>query len=329
MDIRDFGCVGDNATDNTANLQAAITKASSSGAPLCVPSGVFRHTGLLWGDGVTMRGVGTRSVLQCISAGTGIDCTGKADWRIQDILMRGIASVTEGTYPTVGNIGVGIKINGCTNWRLRDVGVNRFGSGIQYENSPNWGAKGTATDIDLSECFKGILTQSSGEYGTFSARLDRCTFGIHVDSGNNTFMGCQVVRSGVAIKLSGGVNNAHGQFIGGHFNHSNYNLEINDAVSLGETFVGCHFIGDAIGGNAGTIRIKNSRGITLANCQIGANIIVDGLPEGASPNVNGTNMMMGCYVRTLPGSIAPAISNGGVLLCKLNYTDVGLWAYNN
>lgn len=327
IDIRSVGAV-DGAANNTAAIQDAINYAAASGDTVFVPPGVWKHTGLVGASLVRIVGAGRASVLQNTANSVALDFTGKNGFAVRDLSLLGVATVSNTyAYPTVSQTGTAIKISGAYGFKISDLKISYVGTGIDYQASPSWGQKGRFSDIDFEYVYKAVYTYNSGEYATFSnIHIDKSTFGIHVDSGNNVFIGAQVTRSGVAVKLSGGTNNGHGQFIGGTFNHNNYNLDVWDAVGLGESFVGCHFIAGLSGSNAGILRIVNSKGIVITGGQIGSNVVID----GGAGTVNGANMIANNYMRTdLTGYALPSISNGGVGLIKNNFDAAGMWAGNN
>lgn len=70
MSVKDFGAKGDNATDDTAYIQAAINAASQFGGEVLIPPGVYKVTSplLIWGSGITVSGAGMGcTVLNCPS----------------------------------------------------------------------------------------------------------------------------------------------------------------------------------------------------------------------------------------------------------------------
>jgi hypothetical protein len=315
-------------SNNTTIIQDLMNKAVVMNTPLFIDSGQWKHTGLTIPTGLVMLGNGKSSELYNTSATTHLDCTGKIDFVLRDFGMRGTATVDNSlAYPTVSNTGTAIKLSACDGFDVSNIFMTNIGTGIDYQANGNFGAKGRFYNIDMEYMYKGIYTSNSGEYATFhSVNMDKVTFGIHSDSGNNMYDACQVVRSGVAVKLTGGTNNGHGQMTGCTFNHNNYAIDTAD-ISLGETFSGCHFIGDVTTpGNAGRIRLINSKGINFVGCQIGCNITID----GGTGTQNGQNAINSSVIRVeLPNYVAPSILNGGLGSFKNNSTLSGMWASNN
>lgn len=316
-------------TNNTAVIQDAMNKAAANKVPLVIDAGQWKHTGLVVPSGLFMMGYGKSSELFNTASSIALDASSKIDFELRDFMMRGVATVDNTlAYPTVSNTGTGLKVSAADGFNVRNIIMTNIGTGVDYQANGNWGAKGRFIDLNLDYCYKGVYTYNSGEYANFTnVMVDRSTFGFHVDSGNNNFAQCQVTRSGIAIKLSGGSNNGHGQFIGGTFNHNNYALDAYEAVSVGETFVGCHFIGDVTNpGNGSKLRIYNSKGLNFVGCHIGANITID----GGSGTQNNGHMFANNLIRTdLPNYAAPVLSNGGIGYFKNNFTLSGMWASNN
>ena len=126
--------------------------------------------------------------------------------------------------------------------------------------------------------------------------------------------------------MTGGTNNGHGTINASLFNHNEYGLDATD-VSLGMAIDGTCFIGGpATGSNATKIRLTNSRNINFTGGMFGANFIVN----GGSGTINGQNGVNGAGMITgYSDSAAPALTNGGLLSCKFNTQENGMWAHNN
>ena len=319
----------DGAANNTVPLQAAFNYGAANSVAVCIPVGTWKHTGLVGASNLRIAGEGKETILLNTGSGTAIDFTGANNFSVSNLSLQGVATVITATpYPTMTQTGTAIRVSGSYGFKISDLKISYVGTGIDYQANPSWGQKGRFSDIDFSFVYKAVWTSNAGEYANFTnLQVDQSTFGVHVDSGNNIFTGVQVTRSGVGVKLSGGSNNGHGQFIGSTFNHDNYALDAYEAVSLGETFVGCHFVGDITNpGNAGRIRIYNSKGIAIIGGHIGANITIDG---GSGTQI-GPNMIAHALIRTeLPGYVAPQVVNGGIGLFKDNFTLAGIFGGNN
>src|SRR6266542_834200 len=81
--VKAYGAAGDNSTDDTTALQAALDAANAAGGGIVfLPKGVYRHTGLTFYSNLLIRGVGglrgggtsapsNASILKYTSSGTG------------------------------------------------------------------------------------------------------------------------------------------------------------------------------------------------------------------------------------------------------------------
>jgi hypothetical protein len=105
VSIKDFGAVGDGATDNSAAIQAAID-ATPAGGELHIPLGTFLHaTGLTIGKAITITGVGCGGVggsrLKYTGSGNAITFTGggsSTGARFSNFVIEGTASANNGLY---------------------------------------------------------------------------------------------------------------------------------------------------------------------------------------------------------------------------------------
>jgi hypothetical protein len=126
IDVRDYGAVGDGATDDKVAIQAAITASPSTGGVVYLPPGTYRLTGalvlksnlVLAGAGSMMsvlQGNGTMSLLVQYTSDNGTTLT--------DVTIRDLGFDLNG-YNTA-DYAYGIAINTTTVRRIRIIG-NRF-----------------------------------------------------------------------------------------------------------------------------------------------------------------------------------------------------------
>lgn len=64
LNVRDYGALGDDLTDDTAAIQATIAKASASSKCVYIPSGVYQVSGVMLPDTMSVIGDGYSSVLK-------------------------------------------------------------------------------------------------------------------------------------------------------------------------------------------------------------------------------------------------------------------------
>lgn len=321
MNVYDIGARPDNPLALAANT-VAFQKALDSGKHVFVPSGEW-HVGALVGtNGVRFEAESPSAVLVYAGVVPLLDFAGKVDWEVSGFTARGTGTVSYATfYPTIPDVGQDfIKISWADRFQVSGLRLSDFaGRGIVYQNSGGWeGRKGSARDCHITRTFKAVHTHSGGEYVHFGNVIaDRCTFGFHVDSGNVIFDGCMANYCGVGAKATAGTNHGHGVFSGCLLNHNNYNLDVYDAVTQGESFIGCQFNGGIDGCGDGKVRIYNSTGVNITGGQMVSKLIVDG---------GGCNLIAHNFMRDCP---APSIVNGAVVRIKENYDASGAWAYNN
>ncbi len=174
----------------------------------------------------------------------------------------------------------GMKVSG-RQFRVRDYEIrNMNGACIDYSASPNWQDFGVVDGCYLHDSYKGIYTHNGGEGLLVSnTSISNCVYGVHVDSGNNNFANGESVFCSIGIKISGGVNNAHGCFTNWTSRHNAYLLTCQD-VTFGESFVNCNFIGGQAGTDQGAMQLLNSKGIAITGGQIAScDISVDAMSQ--------------------------------------------------
>ena len=110
-----FNAVGDDSTDNTTAIQAAINASERSGDDricLRVPAGTFRHTGLSFTKGICIEGVGWGSVLKNTSTtnhSIGRLQNGTGDTETQAIRIANLKLTHTGTAGTDDVDGIHIE----------------------------------------------------------------------------------------------------------------------------------------------------------------------------------------------------------------------------
>lgn len=66
--VKEFNAKGDDSTNDTAALQAAIDAVEAAGGRLFIPAGTYRHTGLTITKGIVIEGEGWNTILKNTSA---------------------------------------------------------------------------------------------------------------------------------------------------------------------------------------------------------------------------------------------------------------------
>jgi hypothetical protein len=119
VNVRDFGAVGDGATDDTAAIQAAINYGAANGIEIQIPSGIYKTTAPLT---VTVNGT---SICGLGSIPLGTNTTGKGPiiryYGTNKALDIGIAPTVNGTFiynTRIENLRIEMDTNASTAMRV-------------------------------------------------------------------------------------------------------------------------------------------------------------------------------------------------------------------
>jgi parallel beta-helix repeat protein len=149
-----YGAVGDGVTDDTAELQAAITAAATVAGTVLIPPGTYKISDALTVPaGVTITGTGT--IHQVTSGKNGLNITG-SNVTIEGITLLGRHAT--GTYSAYENA---INVNGSavTDIRVSDVTMTLWGF---YGVYLRFTTRFLITGCTISWCgYSGISTLSS------------------------------------------------------------------------------------------------------------------------------------------------------------------------
>lgn len=128
--------------------------------------------------------------------------------------------------------------------------------------------------------FIGFKFLPHGEYNVmYGLAASNNILGLKIGAGNLFFSSCMFNDNRVGLHMYKSGNDAHGSFAACQFNHSQVYSMLLDAISHGETFVGCHVF-------EGDIYLRNSIGFNFNGGTIDANILAEG---GKSQLVQGTS----------------------------------------
>jgi hypothetical protein len=299
FNVKNYGALGDNATNDTAAIQAAISAAvAAGGGTVLFPKGIYVcASGLSWSsDDVYLVGVGARdSRLKFTGTGTGIT-VGDGTAVINGLGIRDLALIGSQTQPATGLwLRICWQVN-LTNVMFLDFATDHLKSeggghqriiGCQVTNNVAF----TGTYFRLSNVvvssIVGCTAESNG--GTFIFLASACN-GINITSCHHygdkidvfldiggtgqedvSITGCTARACVVAIDASSGVTN----------------------LAIG----GCVFRGDS------TSAVPT---ITLANCDQ-VSFVGNVLAGGGSPALSLIScldvMVVGCYIKAarVPG----------------------------
>ncbi|MBW7967591.1 hypothetical protein [Bradyrhizobium sp. BR 10261] len=327
----------DPPADSTAVLQALL----DAGNAIVLPAGKITNvSGLrIPPGGASIRGENATAVLHVTGNAAAILANG-ARVIVSDLTITGTAPnyTGYGTGPT--DLGQhGIQLINSPGSQVRNVKLsNLSGSGIDYQApSASFTAANASifSDIFVSHVFRGVHVYNFGEYANFSnMQAKNNVVGMEVESGNVTFSSVSALYNSIGIKINGQANQnpCHGRFNGGSSNHNTYNLVVM-SCGFGQVFNGMDFIGDQSGGltrGAQHILIYNSRGISIANGQIGSNVVVSAKdPITGDSSLSGSNLLSNNFVRDdLTNFSPPSIGAGASLLKNGNYGAAGPVSWN-
>lgn len=259
VSVKDFGAVGDGVTNDYSAFAAAAAAASVIFVPKAtylVNNEVAIADNQTWiFDGATLKHTDDTKTILRANGKTGFSLLGKC--------------VLEGTLTTAATAAeTGLYISNGKKYRVEGVEARKFkGKGIWLDGTAAQtlrGDRGQFTDCAAYECTVGVQVDAGAgaEYNTWTnTNISGCATGMIMAAGNNTVIGGSIVDNTNGVRLNNGSNHCHGMFIGVNINHNTtYNLQTS-SVTLGHTFVGCHFYGN--GSGSGAIFFDNSKGIVL------------------------------------------------------------------
>lgn len=257
-----------NTTPGTTDMTVAFQRAALSSLTPYAPADDFRIT----------ASIPLRSNQQWTLDGTRISFASATltvfeAFEVNDWSLLGRFSVTGDNDSTGSSSGTAaaIHITDCFRFYVQSpVCLNIRGYGILVESggsSSGRAEKGSINAPKCHGCWIGVAilgTSGSGaEYINVSApMITRCTLGMQVQAGNANVVGGNITDNVNGVSLVTGGNHAHGIFSGVNINHNTIALVAED-ITLGHTFVSCHFYG-------GIFHFKNSIGVLIKSCTVAA-----------------------------------------------------------
>lgn len=218
VSVKDFGAVGDGATDDTAAFSAAVTAASSAGAAVYVPAVAtfYRLTNeIIVPDGVAVVGDGWGSRIRQATRdknvfiagnnvavralhlqGDNVTTTSAADKNCGVYASAKSRIVIEGCFATRFQNGL-CQLRNCTDWRVV--------SNICYENP--YSAASGAVNGDVT-VYSGSSANPNRGIISGNHFLSNNDFGVFFDA--NGFDQDAVISNNVCVTLSAGVEVASG-----------------------------------------------------------------------------------------------------------------------
>lgn len=273
LNIKDFGAIDDNSTDNTTAINAALTASAVSRKPVVMPGGgIFKiSSSINMPVGSTLMGI-NRNLSQLRYTGTGRAIIGNDSVTIKNFTLIGNGKASGNPFETgicISNAlttrAVNCVIEGMVIMSFGGDPVANGGGAIFLVSIANANSEG----LNIINCRilgnnAGINMASRSEYvnltGTTSSNN---TVAIALGTGNFAVTGGIFEGNTTNCKIYAGTNNGHGVFSASLFNHGTYLLDCQDVdIALGVTFSACNFY-------EGALFFKNANNIRFDNCNFG------------------------------------------------------------
>lgn len=295
VNVKDFGAQGDNASDDTASIQAALNSVATGGGTLVFPAGTYLlSSALTVKPAVVLRGMGdnvtvlkqTSTTAHCL-AGTDVYAFGIHDMRLQG---PGTGSGT-GLYLDRSAFPATVSV------RLRDMTITGFGAnGIDISNP-------------ITSTFSQVWSKSNGGYGFYlhgvvggaagtSCALTGCFADLNTGSGFRieamtycAFLGCASDRNAIGYDISG-------------------------VGTQGISFTGCGSETQTLSGGGYSWKLDGVIGVTLSGCWVYDNPSIGIWVTGGARSIN----LTGCTENTpqVGATQFVKVDTG----CKVTVTDI-------
>jgi hypothetical protein len=231
-DAREYGVKADGTTDNTTNLQTAITTSAAAGGVLLIPSGVTKITSQITipinttikcdgaGDrwrsgkvGCTLQYTGTGDALVISPGGaTGVQSVTIKGFNIKTSTGRYAIVMTGTSGPIYGVLIEEVFVSGFTNairtsGTVFDVTLRRFSAtdttGNLIHVIPSGGSWGNPSQWKFEDCY--LIPTADGTWAVYTAATDAT---------NDQVVAFNFVNTTVAEEAATGANGIwiHGQF---------------------------------------------------------------------------------------------------------------------
>jgi hypothetical protein len=272
VSVKDFGAVGDGATDDTAAIQAAIAGAVSN-ATIYFPSGAYKISASInvISNGILLKGDGRMA--------TGINPTSASI----DAFHFGGGAVGSGPYRSgiegmqISNPRKGVWFDkGCTNCYARDLYITGAAVGIQNNGDYTVNPKNDNIITSLHR----VEVENFTQYGFYFYHCGDAYISECQTTGSNLSGKAMMVDSGVTAIYASRCN----------FLSSATGIEINDSVGISpnpgsfRTQPGQMFFSDVLGDTCTNYgwNISNAYQVTLTNCWGGGSTAGVGINIGAA-----------------------------------------------
>ena len=280
INVKDYGAVGDDVTNDRNAFLAAVTAAGVGGI-IYVPKGNYYLNGAINTaagrdeinllEGQTIFGDGNSSVLRT-STNTRIiglrnhaATVGSHYVKIHSLKFKGSGknaghAFQTGISCTLGNY---FDIYNCTFEDISGTPAQNGGGGIYLTNIATGSSDGGRIGLNYyKNCNGGLVFASRSEYVTvMGGSAGGCNTGLCIGSGNIYVSGFVAHNNAIGYDIISGTNDGHGSIVGGSANHNTtYNLRIKD-VENGFVFSGTQFY-------QGHILVDNTLATNFIGCHV-------------------------------------------------------------
>jgi len=228
IDVRAYGAVGDDATDNATAFTNALAALPSGGGTIFIPPGIYRVSGALavLKDNVKIVGAGwgattvrtTSPSSDVFDLGDGV--TGRQNLSISDMKIDSTVSKSAGA---------GVAVKSAIGARLFGLRIETMYYGIQIQNS---------VIVDVTDVHMRNMTPATG-------------VGVYVDGGNDHFLTNVIMDNPPGSQPLAGVDIVNSDatwMLNDDFIHSGYGLLMNPPA--GKHITWCFIMNSAFDTNA-------------------------------------------------------------------------------
>lgn len=222
LHTKKFGCIGDGTTDDTANFQAALNAAVSSGNRLFIDPGTYLISApLSISSGLTMLGAGVHESVITLATGTmdGIAITAVDPVQLENFRVRGVPGSTAGSLINVSPPSVDAAYA-----TFRDLSLENGFTALNMGNAILWTVDRCVID---SPSAAGVFVQSVSLPDAGDSSITNCIFRLgsmgsciwQTSSGglriqNNKLLGGQ---HGYVLSLNAGAQTSNLIIVGNSF----------------------------------------------------------------------------------------------------------------
>jgi hypothetical protein len=222
FNVKAYGAVGDDSTDDTAAIQAAIDAAfTAGGGEVFIPTGRYVYSRLILKEKVSLIGVGRSiSVLRCTNLAAGSSIARANDnsscffVRIENLTICTATSNVTAAQDTSQTL-IGLNLAGVAYAHIQNISVQGFGGGGIVLARAELGAEGLGfTACEQDGNYNTIINAQLGGNGKYNA--DNAALWFKYKANSNKLMGLYFKGAGAvnAIVIAYGNDNS---IMGGTF----------------------------------------------------------------------------------------------------------------